>query len=157
MKQYWLRFGSGNPANYTGLTPTMSIFSVQGLTAIPAPGITETPAGSGIYSYVYGPTLSIIFKADGGSVLADGERYVVGALDPIQAVDETVGQVDASIGSTAIDPSSVLGYVKRALEFWEGNAVFTKATGVWDIYSRGSSTLLRVKTLTNDTTDATKS
>lgn len=157
MKSYYLKFGTGDPASFTGLTPTFTIFSANGVTSVTAPGITETPAGSGLYQFVYGPTQSILFKVDGGSALSGSDRYIVGTLDPIQAVDEKVGYTTDSIGSTATDPSTVLGYLKRNLEFMEGNANFTKSTGVWQVYSRGSSTLLTQKTLTNTTTAAGKS
>jgi hypothetical protein len=156
MKTYFLKFGSGDPAPYTGLTPTMTIFSVAGLTAITAPSISEAPTGSGLYKFQYGPTLPIIFKVDGGGTLNSTDRYITGVLDPIQAVDERIGTIDDSFGSTASDPSTTFGYVKRIQEFLEGNAVFTKSTGTWDIYSRGSSTLLREKTLANTITSATK-
>lgn len=155
-KQYYLKFGSGDPVNYTGLSPTFTIFSYNGVTAITAPGITESPSGSGLYGFIYGPSMSILFKADGGSALAAGDRYIVGTLDPIQAVDEKIGFTTDSIGSTAVDPSTVLGYLKRSQEFSEGNAQFTKSTGIWSVYSRGSSTLLTEKTLTNTTTAAGK-
>lgn len=156
MKTYYLKFGTGDPANYTGLMPTLSIFSAGGLTAITAPGVTETPVGSGLYRFDYGPTLSIIFKADGGAALATGDRYITGVLDPIQAVDEKVGTTSDSFGSTGTDPSTVFGYLKRGQEVLEGNSVFTKATGIWQVYNRGSSTLIAQKTLTNTTTSATK-
>lgn len=155
-KQYYLKFGTGDPSNYTGLTPTFSIFSVNGVSALAAPGITETPVGSGLYGFIYGPTLSILFKADGGSNLASSDRYIIGTLDPIQAVDEKIGYATDSFGSTATDPSTVLGYLRRSQEFSEGNAQFTKSTGIWSVYSRGSSTLLTEKTLTNTTTAAGK-
>lgn len=157
MKTYFLKFGTGSPASFTGLTPTLTIFSANGLTALAPPGITETPLGSGLYRFFYAPTLSIIFVADGGSNLSSGDRYITGILDPIQAVDEKVGTLDDSFGSTAIDPTSLLGYAKRNQEFQEGNALYIKASGLWDIYSRGSSTLLREKTLGNNTTQSSKS
>jgi len=157
MKSYWLKFGSGDPAAFTGLTPTFTIFSAAGITALAAPALTELPTGSGLYNFQYGPTVAIIFKADGGAALAAGSRYITGTLDPIQAVDEKVGFSSDSFGSTSADPGSMYGYLKRLQEIMEGNAVFTKSTGTWDISSRGSSTLLRSKSLTNTTTVATKS
>lgn len=155
-KQYWLKFGSGDPAPYTGLFPTFTLFSAEGLTAIIGPTITERPAGSGLYQFLYGPTQAIIFKADGGAALSAGDRYISATLDPIQAVDQQLGFVTDSIGSTSVDPTSMWGYIKRSLEFFEGNAVYTKSTSIWNVFSRGSSTLLRSKTLTNTTTSATK-
>ena len=157
MKTYYLVFGSGNPANFTGLAPTLTIFSAMGVTALSAPGVTETPVGSGMYQFEYAPTLSILFLADGGANLSNTDRYLKGALDPIHAVDEKMGYTTDSFGSTATDPSTVMGYLKRNQELQEGNAVFTKSTGVWDVYSRGASTLLMEKTLTNTTSASTKS
>lgn len=156
-KSYWLKFGTGDASVNTGLSPTFTIFSANGLTALSAPGITETPAGGGLYRFMYGPTLPIIFKADGGGGLSSADRYIYGTLDPIQAVDEQIGYATDSYGSTAADPSTLMGYARRNQEFQEGNASFAKSTGIWSIYSRGSSTLLREKTLTNTTTTAGKS
>lgn len=157
MKTYGIVFGTGDSRPYTGLSPTFILFfnATTGATLAP-PGITETLAGSGMYSFFYGPTFSIFFQVDGGAILNDSIRYVKGVLDPIQAVDEKVGTIDDSFGTTSADPTTLLGYAKRNLEFDEGNAVFDKTTGTWDIYSRGSSTLLREKILTNTTTEATK-
>lgn len=155
-KTYFLQFGSGDPATYSGLSPTLVVFAWGGVTAIAAPGITESPVSSGFYQFAYGPTVPIVFKADGGATVPAADRYITGALDPIQAVDERIGTTQDSYGSTAADPSTVLGYVKRLQELQEGNASFNKSTGVWDIYSRGSSTLLREKTLTNTTSSSTK-
>lgn len=157
MKTYYLKFGSGDPALFSGLSPTMTVFSAGGFTAVTAPGITESVSDPGIYVFYYGPTTSIIFKADGGSGLASGDRYISGALDPLQAVDEKIGTIQDSFGSTSIDPSTVLGYLKRLQEWNEGNAIFTKATGIWQVFTRGSSVMIASKALTNTTTNANKS
>ena len=154
-KDYWLAFGS-NPQTNTGLTPTFTIFNTVGGTAMIPPGITEPAVGSGFYYFSYGPTVSIVFLVDGGSGLSDGDRYIKGVLDPLQVVDQRIGTVSDSFGSTASDPTTLFGYEKRALEFNEGNSVFNKSTGIWDIYSRGSTTLLTEKTLSNTTTQVGK-
>lgn len=156
-KKYWLKFGSGDPRTNTGLFPTLVIFNTEGGTALSAPGITEAITGSGLYQFTYGPTISIAFLADGGAGLSSSDRFIAGVLDPIQAVDQRVGVTGDSFGSTAIDPSTVTGQLNRIQEFLEGDAIYTKATGEWSIYSRGSSQLLRVKSLTNTTAQSTKS
>lgn len=157
-KQYIVRFGSGSPASFSGLSPTLSLFcSVPGGSTLVGPTITEIPAATGLYTFAYAPTLPIAFVVDGGGSLSSTDRFVVGVLDPIQAVDDKVGFSFDSIGSTAVDPTTLLGYVKRALEFWEGDGSFNKTTGAWEIYSRGSSTLLRSKVLSNSSGDITKS
>lgn len=156
-KKYLLRFGSGNPTGYAGLSPTLIVFkSVPGGSNLTAPSVAEIPTSTGLYTFAYGPTISIAFVADAGSSLSASERYIVGVLDPVQAVDENIGQPYDSYGSTALDPSTLLGYAKRNLEVQEGNATFNKTTGVWDIYSRGSSTLLREKTLENTSGNISK-
>lgn len=151
------QFTFGVPASsFAGLSPTLSVFvnTSTGLTAAP-PGITEI--FSGVYEFLYEPgqSFSIYFEADGGVGLGSN-RYVPGTLDPIIMVDQKVGFGTDSFGSTAIDPGTMYGMIKRLQELLEGNAVFNKSTGVWDVYSRGSSTLLREKTLTNTTSSATK-
>lgn len=162
-KTYYLVFGTGNPANYTGLTPTFLVFSAAGQT-LPPPGISEVIAGTGLYMFQYGTTQSIIFEAFGGANLSIADQYIVGGLDPVQAVDQTIGQpLTDSFGSTMTDPTTIAGYCKRALEFNEGDKNYNKSLGVWDIYSRGategilSGTLLREKILTNTVTNATSS
>ena len=134
----------------------MVVFNTAGGTAIAAPSITEPGVSTGFYLFSYGPTASISFLVDGGSALADTDRYVQGVLDPIQVVDERVGTLTDSIGSTTTDPGSVFAYLKRNQEVSEGNATFSKTTGVWSLYSRGSSTLLREKSLANTTTAVNK-
>ena len=161
MKTYWVTPGDSsiNPTTYTGLSPTMITFVNMSGSNVVAPGITESPAASGLYQFTYGPTISMFFVVNWGNSIASGFKYTKGSLDPIQAVDERVGGIlnnNDSIGTTAIDPGTVIGWLKRAQEFMEGNATYIKSTGVWDISSRGSSTLLAVKTLANNTTQSTK-
>jgi hypothetical protein len=184
MKTYWLKFGSVSASSYTGLFPTMTIFNSLGITALAAPGITEIPAASGLYRFQYDPTTSIAFQCDGGATLTNSIRYIVGSIDPNDKVDEDItslgssvsaigqtllglgstvisfneflGTTASSFGSTAIDPVTVFGAVKRLQEILEGNATFSKTTGTWNIYSRGASTLLRVKTLTDGQTSTSK-
>jgi hypothetical protein len=155
-KQYGLVFGSGDPRSNTGLTPTFVLFYnfATGAT-LPPPGISETMAGSGYYNFSYNPTFSIAFLADGGAGLDSSSRYISSVLDPIQAVDEKTGYITDSFGSTSIDPTTILGFLKRMQEFLEGNKVFTKSTGLWDVYSRGSTTLLVEKTLSDTTSQST--
>ncbi len=68
-----------------------------------------------------------------------------------------IGSAGSTFGDTTHDPTDLFGYNKRLVELLEGNAAFDKSAGVWSLYSRGSSTLLRTKTLTNATTGVTKS
>jgi hypothetical protein len=60
-----------------------------------------------------------------------------------------IGGSASSFGSTSADPETVMGFLKRSQEVQEGNSTFTKSTGVWDVFSRGSSAQLFEKTLTD--------
>jgi len=161
MKTYWLTLGDGSitGATFTGLSPTFITFiNASGGTGTP-PAISEIIAGTGVYSFTYGPTLGMYFVVDWGVSVPSTYRYTKGSLDPLQAVDERIGGIldnNDSFGSTSVDPTTVIGFLKRLQELGEGNALYTKATGIWQIFSRGSSTLLREKTLTDSTSTSTK-
>ena len=158
MKTYWIVFGDGNPATNTGLSPTFTLFAGDdGATLLTPPGITEIPSSSGWYRFQYHPTFSINFTCDGGAGLATSDRYAVGVLDPLQIVDQRLGTADDDFGNTTSTPTTMFGLQKRSFEFTEGNAVFTKSTGVWENWAKSASTLLFQKTLTNNTTESTKS
>lgn len=207
MKNYTIRFGSGDPRSFSGLAPTLVLFYrlTDGQT-LTAPAVSEILASTGIYTFQYGATQPIAFLADGATTgLASSIRYVVGQIDPADRADEYgntlvafgttsvsritdvgitltatgvtivaigntmvalgttaiaigtsnafaltgIGSTNSSFGSTNTDPGDLFGYMKRTLEHFEGNEVYTKASGVLDIYSRGSSTLLRSKTIAN--------
>jgi hypothetical protein len=157
MKNYWLTFGETDPRSYTGLGPSfIQFFNQLGQTLAP-PGITEIFVGSGAYTFNYsmGYSTSIYFLVDGGATLASNVRYIQGVLDPSDAIDKAVGYTGSSIGSTSVDPVDVMGLIKRRQEWEEGVQTFVKSSGVWNVYSRGASTLLNQKTLTNSTTGVT--
>lgn len=158
MKTYLLKFGSGDPSNYSGLSPTFSIFYIGPTlpwATLAPPGISEIFSGAGLYMFAYNATLPIAFVADGGAALASADRYVTGILDPIQAVDERVGFPGDSYGSTSTDPSTLMGYASRNQEVLEGNATFDKTTGTWVIQTRGGTTI-QTKVLTNNSGSVTK-
>lgn len=67
-----------------------------------------------------------------------------------------IGTTSDSFGSTSVDPTTLFGFLKRSQEFWEGNEVYTKASGLLDFYSRGSSTLLKEKTISDTAASTTK-
>lgn len=196
---YWLRFGTDNPSNHTGLAPTFIKFLNSAGAATTAPAITE-PGSAGLYKFSYDAQGTIAFIVDGnptGVSLFGSDRFVVGSLNvsdkiaevggtltalgaTVVAIGNTVaviggtlavigstissfGVAMAGIGSTAstfgtdaADPVTLFGFMKRIQELQEGNSIYTKATGVWGIYSRGSSQLLRSKTIADSTSAVNK-
>lgn len=184
-KTYYLTFGTGDPRSWTGLAPTFLIFKKFDGTAVTAPGITEPIAGSGIYQFTVAPSFSIAFLAYGNTTLLPAApAYVPGSLDPIDANDDAIailgstvlaigntsvavgntlsdistriGSTASSFGSTSVDPGTIFGYLKRAQEVAEGNASYLKSSGAWQLFSRGSSTLLVSKSLSNSAQGVTK-
>ena len=160
MKNYTFSFGTGNPSANTGLTPSFLIFNnIATGTSLARPGITEIFSGTGVYRFQYEPQIDspVFFLLDGGSTISsDADRYIRGGLDAVQQTDQVLGVTSASFGSTSVDPSTMYGMINRLREWLEGAEQFTKATGLWDKYSRGSSTLLAEKTLTKTTTVTSK-
>lgn len=67
-----------------------------------------------------------------------------------------IGTSASSFGTDSADPTSVYGFLKRALETREGDETYLKATGILDIYSRGASQLLREKTISDSASTTTK-
>lgn len=121
-----------------------------------APGITETPAASGIYQFSYGPTVPISFNIDGGATLGTSiARFIPGYLDPVMMIDQPIGYKTDSFGSQAADPTTLFGKYKRAMEVNEGTIEADRTQNIIDRYSRPpTNILLFEKTLVNTTTTA---
>lgn len=93
--------------------------------------------------------------AIGNSLTALGNSFGFGS-----SLLAVIGSTASSFGTTAADPATVFGFLKRLQEFNEGNSNFAKTSGVWDIYARGNavgaSTQLIQKTLTDSGSIVTK-
>lgn len=156
--KYGLAFGSGDCRNFSGLTPTFVLFVTEGGSMLTPPAVTEVGGTTGLYYFTYTPsaTYTIFFQADGGAAITDASlRYVKGTLDPIASVDQYLGFSADSYGTTAA-PASVFGFVKRINELWQADGTFSKTTGTWNQYAKGTSTLLFQKTFANSTSSVTK-
>lgn len=129
-------------------------------------GIAATMLATGSTIFGMGSTLSGIgttLIAQGSTLVGTGTTLVAQGAT-IVAIGNTVlsinaagiGSTASTFGSTSADPDTLFGYMKRIQELIEGNQDFNKSTGSWEMWSRGSSTLLRLKTLTNSTSGVTK-
>jgi len=77
-----------NGAPKTGLNPTMDIWESDGTHVINAAAMTEIAGGGYFYNFVAQVnTKDYFFRADGGAVLADHERYQSGSntLDQVNS------------------------------------------------------------------------
>lgn len=97
-KNYIIKFGQ---TLITGLSPTFTIFKVvPGGGSTTPPGVTELPTSSGLYYFSYEPSASIAFTIDGATTaLITTSRFISGALDPVQAVDERITELGASLNA----------------------------------------------------------
>lgn len=100
---------------------------------------------------VMGSSLSVM----GGSLSVMGGSLSVLGTTLLSGMS-LIGDTTSSYGSTSIDPTTLFGFLKRNQEFWEGNQAYAKASGLMDFYSRGSSTLLVEKTITDSSSTTTK-
>lgn len=169
-RDYWFAFGGGTTTANSGLQPTFITFMNDQGTGFAAPSIAEI-AAKGLYLCQYGATQTIVFTLDGATTgLVATDRYINGVFDPSDMFGATltmlgnslasmalsIGSTASSYGSTSIDPVDLYGYLKRNLEFNEGDKVYTKATGLLDYYIRGggiSGPLIREKTVSDTQTN----
>ncbi len=111
-------------------------------------GFGQSAVASGITAVGLGNTAvatALLILAQGSSGNAIGTSIL-----------SLIGTTGDSFGSTSVDPTTLFGFLKRSQEFWEGNQTYTKATGLLDFYSRGSSTLLVEKTIADTASSTTK-
>ncbi len=145
MNTFVAQFGVGNPSTYTGLSPTFIVWTVIGVGTTTPPGITEVPTATGLYYFNYTPVTSVAFVLDGtSSINSSNYRYISGLLDPATTVLPSnmatlMGSLADSFGSTSADPTTIVGYLKRCQEFNEGNNLFTKTSGAFQLWTRGTS------------------
>ncbi len=84
-------------------------------------------------------------RAIGSSLIALGNT-ILAQGSTSGAVGAIIGGLADSFGTTLTDPTTVFGYLKRLQENLEGNNVFTKSSGVWQVWSRGTTYVLGAST-----------
>lgn len=92
------------------------------------------------------------------SILAQGTTILSNVTTPAGGIAQilaSIGSTASSIGDLTQDPVDLYGYLKRMQEFNEGNAIFNKSSGVWNIQTRGSTTFA-TKQLGNTNLQVTK-
>lgn len=158
--QYFLKFGNGSPATYTGLSPTFTVFRTSVGNTTP-PSITEMST-TGLYTFSYnvGSTQPIAFVVDGATTgLINSDRYIVGSLSLNDQNYQNIGPVGLptdGIGDNSTVPTTMFGFIKRIQNWLEGQSTYTKATGVWQAYDRTGATLISQRTITENTSTVTK-
>lgn len=123
---------------------------------ITAQSVSLLAQGSTILGYgVSNLALGTTILGYGISILA-GVASLSALGVSLNIVISGIGSTASSFGTDVSDPVDLFGYMKRLQELLEGNQAYTKLSGVWDMYSRGSSQLLREKTLANSVTQVIK-
>lgn len=157
----------GNTLTAIGLTLTASLPAGLGQTIV-AIGNTSIALGTsnlalgttnvalGTTNVAIGTTIYALEQSIGTSIIAMGTT-IAGIGTSLSITIPEIGTVGSTFGGSGSDPIDLFGYLKRIQENLEGNSTYVKQTGVWDIYSRGSSSLLIAKTITNGTSTVSKS
>lgn len=107
---YYLRFGTTAPSNFSGLSPTFISFRNQAGGATTSPAISEVST-TGIYTFAYDPQGSINFIVDGATTgLGTSDRYITGGLDVIDKSDQlfAYGTTMTALGNTTTTYLSVI-------------------------------------------------
>lgn len=105
----------------------------------------------------YGNTMIAIgttLVAIGTSLTAQGNSIIAAAGPTLVGL---VGNLSSAIGDANTDPSTLFGYLKRALEVMEGQQTFTKLAGSWNILDRTGATTLRTRTISNSASTVIRS
>jgi hypothetical protein len=149
--------GGDTAFSYTGLSPIITrLQGVDGV-AVSVPTVVASGATLGFYGFTALITSQLQGEIDFGTGISSSRRYIQFALDPIMKVDAEIGNTTDTYGTSSVDPDTLHGKANRTQEFLEGNAIFNKSSLSWSVYSRGSTTLLMTRTLTNTSSQATKS
>lgn len=106
-------------------------------------GITNVAIGTSIYALEQ--TLGSTLVGIGNTVSAIGST-ITGLGSSLNAL---IGTTASIIGDSSTDPSTLFGYLKRNLEITEGQQLFTKSSGAWNMLDRTGATTLRTRTITN--------
>lgn len=160
----------------TGLTPRIRIWAINAgspqtdvlvIGGGSPEGAPMTEVGDGFYKYnftSYDPRQEYVFGADGGSTLANGDRYCEGASDcpdPEENADAvwnatatnylTVGStgallnnINANTNSLVISVATVQSLVTTLLKYDESRTRIDTTNNTLTIYDSDCSTVLRV-------------
>lgn len=146
-KQFYVRFGTGNPAASTGLSPTFIVFrSPSGATT--PPSITELPS-TGIYTFAYECTGSVAFVVDGATTgLTSADRYVCGAIDITTRLDEFTGRAGDAVGFSSLYGQILSGNAQGSTLTARLGAI-TDETGFSTVFGQLGSVSAQGSTLTD--------
>lgn len=146
-----------------------SLLTQQGSTLLQI-NTNLTAQGSSLLAI--GSTLSKVdldVLAVGTTLVAQGSTIVgmgntLGAMgNTLLAIGTSLTVIVSGLGSTAsligdnvTNPVDLFGYIKRVSNFLEGVQIFTKTSGIWQIYDRTGATLLDNKTITESSTQVNR-
>lgn len=146
-----------------GIGTTLTGYGVTNLalgTTMVAIGTTNFGFGTsnfalGTSNFALGTSI-IAGQVNLGTTLVGVGNTLAGIGISLNVFTSLIGSTSSSFGDSLTDPSTLFGYLKRLQENLEGNSQYVKVSGLWGIYSRGSSTTLANKTITNSATMVSK-
>lgn len=148
-----MAFEATNLANGTTLIGYGVSILAQGVSNI---ALGTSNIALGVSSIAQGVTIISWVSSIGTSLGVQGSSLVA-IGNTLSTLASYVGSTASTFGDSGTQPSTVFGYQKRVVEFLEGNQTYTKATGGLVFYSRGSSYTIASKTVSDTSTQTTKS
>lgn len=141
----------------TNLTNQGATLVAQGST-LSSIATTTTGLGTTLTALNVNVTNNATYIANAGATLVATGATLSAVAATLATMSELMGSTQSSFGSTNVDPLTLFGYMRRLQEIAEGNQVYTKATGLFALYSRGSgtTTMLRQLTVTDNVTSTTR-
>lgn len=136
---------SGVALGNTGIATTISYGSTSAAVGSTLTSLVVTDITNGLATGVTLVAQGVTITAMGDTLLSIGTGNIAG-----------IGSTASSFGDVSQDPVTVFGYLKRVVEFLEGNQNYAKATGGLTFSSRGSSYVLANKIVDDTTTNTTK-
>ncbi len=97
--------------------------------------------------------------ATGSTLVAQGST-IVAMGDTLVSINlnlASIGSTASLFGDSITQPGTLFGYMKRVVEFLEGDQTYTKASGVLVYEARGGNTLIASKTITDSNVETTRS
>ena len=95
-----------------------------------------------------------------GNGISDQGVTIVAMGDTLTSIGVNlsgIGSTASLFGDSVTQPGTLFGYLKRVVEFLEGDQTYAKATGVLTYEARGGNTLLATKTIADSTSTTTRS
>jgi hypothetical protein len=135
----YVTYFSDNGAPQTGLSPVVDIYKKvgDGNDVTPAPAVTEL--GGGFYKFSASPSEDRVVRLDGGTGLADADRYKVLLISPQDDVLTVIKALSLADGES-LNSDSWLSLLRQLKWLLRNKLVINRNTGAYTAYKDDETT-----------------